>query len=80
MACSLNLILFAAFSGANEAYKVKALNYYKGTEFELDGSEKIISNDTNYYIGMTKQFVFFYDNKKNMTEVIPISKIKRMKY
>lgn len=77
---SLNLIIFSAFSGANEAYKAMSLNYYKGTEFEIGCDQKIISNDTTYYIGMTKQFVFFYDSKRKQTEVIPISKVNRMKY
>ncbi len=80
LAASLNLFLFAGFSGANEAYKVKKLNYYKGTEFDIDDLGKIISNDTKYYIGKTRQFVFFYDSNNEKTEVIPISKVKSMKY
>lgn len=75
-----NLFVFAGISGFNEVNKVKNHNYYKGTEFILEDANVIISNEQKYYIGKTKQFLFFYDSNKEETEVIPISNIKRMKY
>ena len=77
---ALNLFVFAGFSGLNEANKVKNHNYYVGTEFQIDGSDTFISNETKYYIGKTRQFIFLFDSDKEETVVIPISNIKKMKF
>lgn len=77
---ALNLFAFAGFSGLNEANKVKNHKYYLGTEFQIEGSDTFISNETKYFIGKTKQYIFLYDSEKKETDVIPISNIKLMKY
>lgn len=77
---SINLIIFAASSGINEAYKVKYNNYYHQSEFDIDDLPTLISNENKYYIGKTKEFVFFYLPKENSSEIIPISRIKRVKF
>ncbi len=77
---SINLFIFSSVSGLNESFKVKRKNYYKGSEFELDSKQSIISTMDYYYIGKTKQFAFFYDRKNQKTDVIPVSRITKMKF
>ena len=77
---AINLMFFAFSSGMNEAYKVKNKQYYIDTEFEIDTCNTIISTIDYYYIGKTKQFIFFYDSKKKETDVFPISRITKMKF
>lgn len=75
---AINLCFFAGISGVSEAYKVKSLNYYYGSEFKFDDGTKIISNSEKYYIGKTKEFLFFYQPKEELTQIIPMSRIKNI--
>jgi len=75
---ALNLCLFAGASGISEAYKVKSINYYYGSEFKLKDGTKIISNFDEYYIGKSKGFLFFYKPKEEITRIIPVSRIENI--
>lgn len=77
---AVNLFAFSGLSGLNEANKVKNHGYYEGTEITIDGYNTFTSSDKKYYIGKTKQFIFFYDSEKKETDVIPISSLKKMKF
>lgn len=72
---AINLSFFAGISGISEAHKVKSENYYNDSEFELDDGSKIISNPKKYYIGKTKEFIFFYQPNEEITQIIPVSRI-----
>lgn len=80
LVAALNLFAFAGLSGYNEANKVKNHEYYSGTEFSIDNGGLFVSDEKNFYIGKTKQFVFFYDKENQETKVVPIGKITTMKY
>lgn len=75
---ALNLCFFAGISGISEAHKVKLTNYYFGSTFELDDGKIIQSNSEKYYIGKSKEFLFFYKPKEELTQIIPVSRIKNI--
>ena len=75
---ALNLCFFAGISGISEANKIKLTNYYYGSKFELDNGETILSNSENYYIGKSKEYFFFYQPNEEITQIIPVSRIKNI--
>jgi hypothetical protein len=52
--------------------------YYKTTFFV--GSEKYVSDSSHYYIGQTKNFLFYYNEKEQSTTVFPMSDIKSITF
>ncbi|MFD0991002.1 hypothetical protein ACFQ1R_12915 [Mariniflexile jejuense] len=75
---AINLCFFAGVSGISEAHKIKSRNYYKGSKFSLDNETEIISDSKKYYIGKTKNYFFFYLPKEEITQIIPVSRIKNI--
>jgi hypothetical protein len=66
-------------SAFNEAYKVKHYNHYQGTEVELE-DEIITSDDAFYYVGHSKNYIFFFDSEAQFAEVWPIATVKRFRF
>lgn len=75
---AVNLFCFAGVSGISEAYKIKTMNYYSGSEFKLSNETSIVSDSQKYYVGKTKGFLFFYQPEEKVTHVIPSSFIEKI--
>ncbi|RAW01104.1 hypothetical protein [Pseudochryseolinea flava] len=76
---AISLALYSIMSAFNEAYKVKHYKHYHGTEVELE-DEIITSDDTYYYVGHSKNYIFFFDSELKASEVWPIATVKRFKF
>lgn len=77
---AINLITISGCFAINEAHKVKSYDYYLNTEFEIIGKPEIKSTKDFYYIGKTRQYVFFYDQSNKESIIIPISNISQFKF
>jgi len=63
----------------NEIHEVKESKKFIRTSFTTEKGV-IKSDSTHYYIGQTKNFLFFYNEEKKMTTVFPISEIKQIDF
>jgi hypothetical protein len=68
-------IFFAIANAYNEAYKVKKKKYYSEMIFEFDYGKFKCTNDF-YYIGKTKNYLFFYNSIEESSTIIPVSRLK----
>jgi hypothetical protein len=75
----ISLLLYSIASAFNEGYKVRRFKHYNGTEIELE-KEIITSDDTFYYIGHSKHYIFFFDAIKKSSEIWPISTVKKFRF
>ncbi|MCE4565409.1 hypothetical protein INQ51_13910 [Maribellus sp. CM-23] len=73
---ALNLILI--FS-VNEFDNVKYDGKYSHVVITLN-DETLKSDSTSFYIGKTKNFVFYYNTDSNTTRVIPCSRVLEMEF
>lgn len=74
-ACTCILFLTVAIS-ATDSVDVLTYSTY-GTYIEI-GAKKIASNENYYYIGRTKNFIFFYNSKNNQTDVFQNKDITKL--
>ena len=56
---------------------IKESKKYLGTSFKIENNI-IISDSTNYYIGKTKNYIFYYQEENKSTKVYPIKDIKEI--
>jgi hypothetical protein len=49
-----------------------------GTTITLDDNTSLESNNTNYYIGKTLNYVFYYHEKTKSTDIIPMTRVKQI--
>lgn len=71
------LFIFSISLSLNEAYKVKVGRFYEGSCILLEDGTKIESTKYFTFVGMTKNYLFFYDKVSKQTHIRPnkISKI-----
>lgn len=77
---AVNLFVYALAIGAYEAYELKHLNVVRANKVYFTDSTIIISNMKKYYVGKTKNFVYFYNNQEKAVEVIPIRRVDKIEY
>jgi len=46
-----------------------------GTILQLENNVVLISDSTNYFIGKTQNYLFYYHESTKQTDVIPVSKL-----
>nr|WP_319572904.1 hypothetical protein [uncultured Draconibacterium sp.] len=73
---SVNLILIYS---VKEVEKVKYDGKYSGVVITLT-DEILKSDSTSFYIGKTKNFLFYHKTQTNTTRVIPCSKIQEIQF
>jgi hypothetical protein len=74
------IILVALISNTRgEVQDVKEKKRFAKTSFLLD-SNLISSDSLHYYIGNTKNYLFFYDQHKNRTTVFPMNKVASISF
>jgi len=73
---SINLILIYS---VKEVEKVKYKGKYSGVVVTLE-NEVLKSDSASFYIGKTKNFLFYHKTKTNTTRVIPCDRIKEMQF
>lgn len=70
---------FIVFYTFAEISNVKLNKKYENVNFKLD--DKYVQSDAiNYYIGKTKNYLFFYSDKDKKTIVYPITRIKEIEF
>lgn len=63
----------------DEIRNVKNNKKYLNTSFVTTKAE-IISDSFHYFIGKTKNYLFFYDEKLNKTIIYPMTEIKQLNF
>jgi len=59
-----------------EAVKEKKSTY--GTTIILEDNRVFFSDSSNYFIGKTQGYLFYYHEKTKTTDIIPVSKLKQL--
>ena len=70
------LLIFTTYS---EIYSVKYGKKYFRTTFVV-GNVKYVSDSSQYYIGKTNNYLFYFYEKEKRTVVFPMSDIKEIEY
>ena len=70
----LVMLALSGFQGMFEGCQVKKEHLYMGTSIATKNA-LITSNDTCYFIGKTKNFVFFYHATQQAVQIYPVSEI-----
>ena len=65
------LLIFSISLSLNEVYKVKVSGFYEGSCIILKDGTRITSTSTFTFIGMTKNYLFFYDKVSGQTQIRP---------
>lgn len=71
----LGLTIISAYQ---DYESVKTNKKYLGTTLKL-ADKDIISDSSYYYIGKTRNFVFFHDQKKRTNDIFPVSEMKMIR-
>lgn len=71
-------IVSLSFYSNYEASSIKNDKKTIGVTIIFDNDKALISDSTNYYIGKTKDYVFFYHEKEGISDVYPMSRIKKI--
>lgn len=76
-----NLLLFSLLSVSiliqqvqSDIMSVREGKRYAGVSFSIDGA-KIASDSLHYYIGNTRNYLFFYDQSSHKSTVYPMSRV-----
>lgn len=70
------VLLGLTISSAYQDFEsVKTNKKYLGTTLKFS-DRTIVSDSTNYYIGKTRNFIFFHDQNKKTNDIFPMSEIK----
>lgn len=72
--CVLVVLALSQF----QIYNTKYNHSTKGTKIVLENDDILLSDNINYYIGKTVNYVFYYHEKTKTTDVIPISRVKQL--
>lgn len=68
---AFNLLIFSISLSLNEAYKVKVGGFYEGSCIILKDGTRIKSTSCFTFVGMTKNYLFFYDKVSGQTQIRP---------
>jgi hypothetical protein len=80
MMLSIIVCVYTVELATQEANDIKEKKMYYGTTLYLDDSTKLVSDSTNYYIGKTQNFIFFYHEKAKTTDVYPMDRVKQLSF
>lgn len=61
-----------------EVEQITRRKYHSGIIIQLVDKEKLISDSNSYYIGNTKNYLFFYYKNSYKTRVIPMSRVEEI--
>jgi hypothetical protein len=75
----LLIIILTVGSSFTENHEVKIHKKYSGTIIQINESV-VISDDQNYFIGKTKNYLFFFKSKLKETDVYPMDRIKMISF
>lgn len=73
------LLTFVISSSFNDVYNIKNRSKYFGTQFKV-GNTLITSDHLNYFIGKTKNYLFFYKECSCETIVYPMGRVKEITF
>ncbi len=68
---------FSVFTAYSEFNSIMYDKKYLGTQVELTDTS-LSTNHLYFYIGQTKNYIFFYDKKEKSCDVIPMSEVKKL--
>jgi uncharacterized membrane-anchored protein len=72
------MLILVMMQATFEVRSVKINKKYEGVSIIRTDSSKYVSDASFYYIGKTKEYIFFHNEKTNTTEVIPASDVKNL--
>jgi magnesium-transporting ATPase (P-type) len=72
----ISLMVYAVIFSTNAIIKIRFYHTTTGTSITTDKSI-ITSTKVYYYIGRSKDYIFFYDEKKKAVDVFPSSEVKK---
>lgn len=75
---SLLLLIYTVIKAYEEHDNVVSKKKYIGTSIQME-MDTLESDSNFYYIGQTRNFIFFHDQKDKSMTVIPIADIKKIK-
>lgn len=72
------VLTFLSFTACLAVFDVKEVskNASNNTITFYTDNETVTTSQTNWLIGKTQNFIFFYDNQTSCTRIIPVDKIK----
>lgn len=79
----LGALILIGFIYINSFIEIQSVKYggkYKGVEITLKDSPPLISDETDYYIGKTNDYVFYYFSEEKSTLAIRVEEINAIKY
>ncbi|MEI6123806.1 MAG: hypothetical protein WCQ95_09260 [Bacteroidota bacterium] len=76
----LVLIIIICGFASWQAYDVKKMKSNIGITVTLDNDTILISNSSQYYIGKTKEYLFYYHEDLKVTDVIPMTRVKEINF
>ena len=72
------LTIYIIQDALNDVYEIKVKKKYLGSEIQMN--DQIIKSDSTVsYVGQTKNYIFFYNLKKNESIVYPKSQLRSIK-
>lgn len=76
IAICIFLYFFTLTVSKKHVYLMKETNIFKGVSFVPSGRDSLKVDSSNFYIGNTKNYIFFYHRDKDSTEIFRINEIR----
>jgi hypothetical protein len=73
------MLILSGSLASLEVHYVKHFKYYKNVKFKIN-SEMIKSDENQYYIGKTRNYIFYYLEKTSETIVYPMKNVEALYY
>jgi dipeptide/tripeptide permease len=77
---SVLIIILILGDAYTNVYGIKNIKTTYGTTIYFDDSTQLVSDSTNYFIGKTQNFIFFYHEKAKTTDVYPMDRVKELSF
>lgn len=74
------LLVIVANIATYQVHGIKVNKSHLGITVYLDDNSVLKSDSNNYYIGNTKNYLFYYHEKTKTSDVYPINKIKQLTF
>lgn len=70
--------LFTAYLANYQVDNIKNDSEHSGYTITLNNGEILKSDSTSYYIGKTRNYLFFYDGEAHSTDIIPMDRVQQI--
>jgi hypothetical protein len=73
-------IIIVVFFSYGQAVITMEFKTNNGITFEIDKDSVVVSDSSNYYIGNTRNYLFYYHENTEKTDIIPMSRITKLTF